>query len=343
MFPHLDVAANIRFGLGKGGDLDAHVMRLLDTVELSRTIATRRPDELSGGQQQRVALARALGRQPKLMLLDEPFSALDSGLRQSVRESVCHALDSAGIASILVTHDQAEALSFADQVAVIRNGIFAQVGEPRDLYLHPGTRETALFLGKAILLMASAGPGYVDCLLGRIPAATRGKTGDVEIMLRPEQVLLQSSPASPVGRDARSIPAVVTHVRFEGADCSVDIAVSNSTMALVLKLPSFEVPEIGRVVHLVVGGEAHVFCVSSVPGFSHVSRCYLGYDAWNPCASQGACAARNGQRLGATVATLSWLADAKRGEYGACDLSSLSGQWHRDESRGHERAFPRRI
>lgn len=259
LFPHLDVEANIRFGLRKDTDQSFHVERLLRAVELSPGIATRRPDELSGGQQQRVALARALARQPKLMLLDEPFSALDSGLRQSVRESVCQALDSAGIASILVTHDQAEALSFADQVAVIRAGIFTQTGSPLDLYLRPSTVETALFLGKAILLVATAGPGYVDCILGRIPASTRGKIGAVDIMLRPEQVLLHTRPTSPVGRDTRSIPATVTNVRFEGADCSVDVSIANGAMELTLKLPSFGAPEVGRMFHLVVGGEAHVF------------------------------------------------------------------------------------
>lgn len=259
LFPHLDVAANIRFGLGRRADGDIHVQRLLAAVELSPTIATRRPDELSGGQQQRVALARALARQPKLMLLDEPFSALDSGLRQSVRDSLCHTLDSAGIASILVTHDQVEALSFADQVAVMRGGIFAQTGTPLDLYLRPGSVETALFLGKAILLTATAGPGYVDCVLGRIPASTRGKTGAVDIMLRPEHVLVHTRPTSPVGRDTRSIAASVTNVRFEGPDCTVGVAIADAAMELTLKLPSFGAPEVGRVLHLVVGGEAHVF------------------------------------------------------------------------------------
>ena len=96
-------------------------------------------------------------------------------LRQSVRDVVANALHEAGIASILVTHDQAEALSYADQVAIIRHGEFAQVGPPEELYLRPLTMETAIFMGKAILLQAQAGEGYVDCLLGRIPAATQGK------------------------------------------------------------------------------------------------------------------------------------------------------------------------
>ncbi|WP_460451332.1 ABC transporter ATP-binding protein [Alsobacter sp. SYSU BS001988] len=263
LFPHLDVAENISFGLDKGADKEASVAALLEAVELEQRLATRRPHELSGGQQQRVALARALARRPRLMLLDEPFSALDASLRQSVREVVAHALQSAGVASILVTHDQAEALSFADQVAVIRDGLFAQVGPPRDLYLRPLTKETAVFLGRAILILAYAGPGYVDCALGRIPAATRGKVGPVEVMLRPEQVMVHASPSlestSPVGRDGRAVPGVVTDSRFEGADCAVTVSVGDGAMSLALKLPSFGAPEVGTVVHLIVGGEAHVF------------------------------------------------------------------------------------
>lgn len=261
LFPHLDIADNIGFGLPKelSGSRDQRIGELLDAVELSRSLASRRPHQLSGGQQQRVALARALACRPRLMLLDEPFSALDASLRQNVREVVAHALEAAGIASILVTHDQAEALSFADQVAVIRHGEFAQVGPPDVLYLRPLTRETAVFLGKAILLPARAGEGFVDCALGRIPADTEGKTGAVDVMLRPEQVLLHAAQPSPVGRDGRSIPATVKTVRFEGADCAIVVEIADQALQLALKLPSFGAPKPGDLVHLLVGGEAHVF------------------------------------------------------------------------------------
>jgi iron(III) transport system ATP-binding protein len=259
LFPHLDLAENIGFGMDKGPGREGRILDLLHAVELSRDLMTRRPHQLSGGQQQRVALARALACRPRLMLLDEPFSSLDVSLRQSVRDVVANALHEAGIASILVTHDQAEALSYADQVAIIRHGEFAQVGPPEELYLRPLTMETAIFMGKAILLQAQAGEGYVDCLLGRIPAATQGKSGTVHIMLRPEQVQLHASPTSPVGRDGRSIPAIVTQVKFEGADCAVQVAAAGGAISLSLKLPSFGAPQAGASVHLLVGGEAHVF------------------------------------------------------------------------------------
>ena len=123
LFPHLSVADNIGFGLARDEAGRAErIAELLDMVELDKAILRRRPHELSGGQQQRVALARALARKPRLMLLDEPFSALDTGLRDTMRKAVAELLEAAGITTILVTHDQAEALSFADQVAVMRDG-----------------------------------------------------------------------------------------------------------------------------------------------------------------------------------------------------------------------------
>ncbi len=138
LFPHLSVAANVGFGLNRNEPRRAErIAELMDMVELDAALLPRKPDELSGGQQQRVALARALARKPQLMLLDEPFSALDTGLRDTTRKSVARLLSGAGITTILVTHDQPEALSFADQVAVMREGRLPQVGTPRALYLRP--------------------------------------------------------------------------------------------------------------------------------------------------------------------------------------------------------------
>ena len=133
LFPHLTVADNIGFGLAKkAADRDQRIAELMEMVELDGIMAARRPHQLSGGQQQRVALARALALKPRLMLLDEPFSALDTGLRDTMRRTVARVLRAAGTTAILVTHDQAEALSFADQVAVLRQGRLVQFGPPRD-------------------------------------------------------------------------------------------------------------------------------------------------------------------------------------------------------------------
>ncbi|BAS07244.1 fe(3+) ions import ATP-binding protein FbpC 1 [Arthrobacter sp. Hiyo4] len=145
LFPHLTVGQNIAFGLDTaklaGGRRGAagRISELLEMVSLDAAMAKRRPHQLSGGQQQRVALARALAREPELMLLDEPFSALDAGLRVATRRAVAKVLNKAGVTTILVTHDQAEALSFADQVAVMRGGKLAQIGNPFVVYTRPPT------------------------------------------------------------------------------------------------------------------------------------------------------------------------------------------------------------
>ena len=138
LFPHLTVAANVAFGLPRRQRKDrARIAALLDLVGLSPDLAERAPHQLSGGQQQRVALARALAPQPSLVLLDEPFSSLDAGLREETRAGVAAALSAAGATTVLVTHDQAEALSMADQVAVMRGGRLVQRTDPRTLYRRP--------------------------------------------------------------------------------------------------------------------------------------------------------------------------------------------------------------
>src|SRR5262249_6785696 len=153
---------------------------------------------LSGGQQQRVALARALARKPKLMLLDEPFSSLDTGLRESMRKAVARVLQAASITTILVTHDQTEALTFADQVAMLRDGRLVQAGTPRDLYFSPGDRDIADFFGETIVMAAELDGGMATCRLGRVAVQPAARAGRAEIMLRPEQLRLTLCDASTV-------------------------------------------------------------------------------------------------------------------------------------------------
>jgi iron(III) transport system ATP-binding protein len=194
LFPHLTVGQNIAFGLSAakldGGRraVSARVNELLEMVSLDTTMAKRRPHQLSGGQQQRVALARALAREPELMLLDEPFSALDAGLRVATRRAVAKVLNEAGVTTILVTHDQAEALSFADQVAVMRGGKLAQIGNPFVVYTRPADRATAEFLGDAVILDAWMEGSLATCSLGGIPVRRPPAQGRVQLMLRPEQI-----------------------------------------------------------------------------------------------------------------------------------------------------------
>ncbi len=202
LFPHLTVGQNIAFGLDRsaldGGRraVKTRVQELLDMVSLDADMAKRRPHQLSGGQQQRVALARALAREPQLMLLDEPFSALDAGLRVATRRAVAKVLNEAGVTTILVTHDQAEALSFADQVAIMRGGKLAQIGNPFVVYTRPADRATAEFLGDAVILDAWMEGSLATCSLGGIPVRRPPAQGLVQLMLRPEQIRI--APDGPI-------------------------------------------------------------------------------------------------------------------------------------------------
>jgi iron(III) transport system ATP-binding protein len=275
LFPHLSVADNIGFGLERSAPKRAQrILELMEAVELEAAMASRRPHELSGGQQQRVALARSLARQPRLILLDEPFSALDTALRESMRRSVSRILQAANITTVLVTHDQSEALSFADQVAVLRGGRLVQVGSPHALYFKPVDRETATFLGDALILPAELGDGWARCKLGRMAAATGSRRGTAEIMLRPEQVRITpvSSDAPPSGSDDFQCSGIVTEVEFAGATCTIAVALQDtpdSTWAaleptttrlkpLLIKSASFNPPHAGARVRIAILGEAHV-------------------------------------------------------------------------------------
>jgi len=276
LFPHLNVAENIGFGLDRAlADRHARICALMDVVDLDRSFLKRQPHELSGGQQQRVALARALARQPKLMLLDEPFSALDAGKRADVRQAVGRVLREAGITTVLVTHDQAEALSFADQVVVLRDGCVAQTGAPRDVYLRPRDRATAEFLGDAIIVPAELGEGFADCRLGRIPAETGGRRGRVEIMVRPEQLQLLPADA-PTPARAGDVLAEVTSAEFAGAVGTATLALAPArgaaaraagpadlTARLVVPCFGIEVPAVGSFVRVLVRGTAHVLVEES--------------------------------------------------------------------------------
>ncbi|MCV9960662.1 ABC transporter ATP-binding protein [Pararhizobium sp. BT-229] len=258
LFPHLTVADNIGFGLRKhAADRDGRIAELMEMVELDGIMAARRPHQLSGGQQQRVALARALALKPRLMLLDEPFSALDTGLRETMRRTVARVLRASGTTAILVTHDQAEALSFADQVAVLRQGRLVQFGPPRALYGKPRDRETATFLGEAILLDADIASGRAECVLGSLSVETGLKVGQATIMLRPEQIRLTAAIAGaegPVGH--------VDDVEFGGGNCMVLVRIDRSDRAmpdfLSIKCVGFEIPEPGDLVQIKVHGTAHV-------------------------------------------------------------------------------------
>ena len=196
LFPHLNVIQNIGFGLGSLGPAERaqRVSELLELVELTE-FATAKPNQLSGGQAQRVALARALAPRPGVILLDEPFSALDSELRTRLRQDVKAILRKEGATAILVTHDQEEALSLADRVAVLRNGKIIQVGSPTEIYSAPVDVGIATFLGDSVLVDGVVEAGKIKTLLGNltpIGEVTEGAKGTVAI--RSENFYLQPNP-----------------------------------------------------------------------------------------------------------------------------------------------------
>ena len=187
LFPHLSVGANVGFGLPRAERTDERIAELLTTVNLDPSLARRRPDQLSGGQQQRVSLARALARRPAVMLLDEPFSALDTHLRESTRDLVGEVLRGAGVTTLLVTHDQEEALAFADLVAVLEAGELRQVGPPQVVYERPSDLATARLLGSTLELDALVARGMAQTIIGPIPALGV-PDGPATVIARPHQV-----------------------------------------------------------------------------------------------------------------------------------------------------------
>lgn len=187
LFPHMTVAENVAFGAKDPQD----VTRMLALVGLE-ALATRYPDQLSGGQQQRVALARSFAARPALLLLDEPFSNLDPALRASTRREIRKLLKATGLAIVMVTHDQEEALSFADRIAVMNRGQILQCGPAHDVYALPASRFVAGFLGRTNLIDGIADGHHCATVLGRLPLAYPA-TGPVTLSLRPEAITLTTA------------------------------------------------------------------------------------------------------------------------------------------------------
>jgi iron(III) transport system ATP-binding protein len=193
LFPHLTVARNVGYGLPRGGRA-ARVAEALALVGLADH-GDRYPHELSGGQQQRVALARALAPEPAVVLLDEPWSNIDPVLRSSMRDELAAILRATGVTVLLVTHEQEEAFSLADRVALMRDGTIVQTGAPEEIYYRPATRWAAEFVGAANVLPGRLEDGLVETLVGRFPAPNGDEPGDVQVLVRPELLMLAVDPA----------------------------------------------------------------------------------------------------------------------------------------------------
>ncbi len=188
LFPHLDVAGNVGYGLPRRERSGGRVEAALELVGLGG-MGARQPGTLSGGQQQRVALARAIAPEPSVLLLDEPFSNLDTTLRVQVRTELHHLLVELGITAVFVTHDQEEAFVLGDQVAVMVGGEVVQQAEPSELYARPASPWVARFIGDANLVPGRAGGGSAETPVGRIPLLAGG-TERATVLIRPEDLRL---------------------------------------------------------------------------------------------------------------------------------------------------------
>jgi iron(III) transport system ATP-binding protein len=256
LFPHLTVAENVAFGLPRGERKNGtRTNEALELVGLGSAYAARRPQELSGGEQRRVGLARALAPKPRIVLLDEPFSGLDAHLRAETRAAVTAALAAEGATAVLVTHDQAEALSMGHEVAVLRSGHLAQTATPTDLYRAPVDLDVARFVGDAVVVPGTARSGVVECALGRLSTPSVDVAGTVEVMIRPEQIRLEHLPGA---EDA--VRADVLGHEYYGPDVVVQLRLRDDARTpIAARTFEVTVPEAGDVVGVAVSGPVAVY------------------------------------------------------------------------------------
>ncbi|MEV7974464.1 ABC transporter ATP-binding protein [Streptomyces sp. NPDC086519] len=239
LFPHLNAVDNVAFGMRmrkvRTSERRARAAELLELVGLGDK-GERFPHQLSGGQQQRVALARALALRPRVLLLDEPLSALDAKVRLSLREEIRRLQRELGITTLFVTHDQEEALSIADRVAVMRAGRLEQCAEPAELYGRPATAFVAEFVGTMSRIPGTVKDGSVEVLGQRLPADGQAPgAGEVDVLVRPEAVRVRADGAG---------TATVVATAFLGAVVRVTVRLADGTEAKA-DLPAHEAAELG--------------------------------------------------------------------------------------------------
>ncbi|WP_142850654.1 ABC transporter ATP-binding protein [Telmatospirillum sp. J64-1] len=224
LFPHLSVFDNVAFGLRHWpvAERRQRIHEVLVQVGME-AYASAYPHMLSGGQQQRIALARALAPGPRLMLLDEPFSGLDSRLRDQVRDQTLHVLKEAGVSTLMVTHDPEEAMFMADRIALMRDGRIVQLGRPVDLYCNPVEAFVANFFGEVNRITGKVRGGEVETPFGRLSAPGLGEGAEAEILIRPEALFL-----SPAEGDEGDGAAKVVASRLLGRSSLVHLCVGDA-------------------------------------------------------------------------------------------------------------------
>jgi putative spermidine/putrescine transport system ATP-binding protein len=262
LFPHMTVGKNIAFGLKMRGvhpaEIPGRIHKVLSMVNLPG-MEDRMPRQLSGGQQQRIALARALVTEPSVLLLDEPFGALDKKLREQMQIEVSQLLHEVGTTTLLVTHDQGEALSMADQIVVMNRGRPEQIGRPDEIYERPATRFVADFIGLSNFfrveimgeesgLLVLRGPGEVLLKAPRVEWAKPGL--EVELAVRPEKISF-----FPTGADDNKLPGVITGLVYFGDRTRITADLADGTSPFVMiqnidVLRGKNILEMGRAVEL---------------------------------------------------------------------------------------------
>ena len=222
LFPHKNVLDNVAFGLRKVPKQTRHerAFEALEMVGLT-DLHARLPHHLSGGEQQRIALARSIIARPKLMLLDEPFSSLDPGLRQTTRDEVRALLKAEGISAVLVTHDQEEALSFAERLAVMKDGTVEQIGTPETVYRHPETAYVADFLGQTNFVNAYVKNGVAETPFGRVEVDSTAATGEMLLSIRPECLTM----VAPDAGNGETRDGSIVEQAFKGHDSTYRVEV----------------------------------------------------------------------------------------------------------------------
>jgi iron(III) transport system ATP-binding protein len=249
LFPHLTVSGNIAFGLSRKER--GKVGELLELTGLSK-LHKRYPHQLSGGQQQRVALARALAVRPDVVLLDEPFGALDASLRGDLRRDVARILNETRTTTVLVTHDQDEALGLADQIALLADGRVLAAARPRDLYRDPIDASAAASIGQVNILAAHTSSDHARCSLGLVPIRRNGSApedGPSRLLLRPEQLVIR------LGATEQATPAAVVEVQYQGHDSLARVRLSErEEQDLLARIPGELELEAGQRVWIEVIG-----------------------------------------------------------------------------------------
>jgi iron(III) transport system ATP-binding protein len=248
LWPHMSVRENVRFGLSvrstSRAEQQQRVDEVLELVQM-RQYADRKPNQLSGGQQQRVALARALAVKPDCLLLDEPLSNLDAKLRHEMRSEIRRICKTAGFTTIYVTHDQKEALSVADRIAVLKDGRLMQVGTPGELYHKPNSSFVADFIGQTNLLSGKViardnGRLRISTAAGEVTAIADGATNDqVMLSIRPEQMRIARNP---VGRSFNRMTGRVLETTFLGEASEHVLMMNNQRLKVISAPPLFDVP-----------------------------------------------------------------------------------------------------